>query len=201
MLTKPPCWTDFLPADTRAPRPLARLMLAGRSMHAIFFGLKRAYHGALRISRDALSGEQLTPARFDLMAALDIGTWRERRLRPIGVWQSRLRRILGVAASTLSRMLRSLEQLGLIERTTIDYDTRQRFVRLTDEGFRRVRRAKRAFIDSGCAQLAIDSALGRPWYNEASCLVEVGGFEWGLQRLRDSYRDGASLHYPWHPDD
>jgi DNA-binding MarR family transcriptional regulator len=170
-------------------------------MHAIFFGLKRAYHGALRISRDALCAERLTPARFDLMVALDFGTWRERRLRPIGIWQSKLRRILGVAASTLSRMLGSLEKLGLVERTRVEHDTRQRFVRLTDEGFRRVRRAKRAFIDTGCVQLAVDSALARPWYGEASCLEEVGGFESALQRLRDSYRDGATLHYPWHPDD
>ncbi len=176
-------------------------MLEGRPMHAIFFGLKRAYHGALRVSRDALSAEQLTPARFDLMVALDVGTWRERLLHPVGVWQSKLRRILGVAASTLSRMLRSLEELGLIERTRVDYDTRQRFVRLTDEGFRRVRRAKRRFIDTGCAELAVDSALGRPWYSEASCLEEISDFESGLQRVRDSYGDRATLYYPWHPDD
>jgi DNA-binding MarR family transcriptional regulator len=169
-------------------------------MHAIFFGLKRAYYGALRVSRDALSSEQLTPARFDVLVALDVATWRARQFAPSGLWQSRLRRILGVAASTLSRMLRSLEQLHLIERTRVGRDTRQRFVRLSDEGFRRVRRVKRVFVDSGCAQLAVESALGRPWYSESSCLVEIDRLESSLKRVRHSYRDAATLYYPWHPD-
>jgi DNA-binding MarR family transcriptional regulator len=170
-------------------------------MHAIFFGLKRAYYGALRISRDALSAEHLTPARFDVLVALDVATWSARQFAPSGLWQSRLRRTLGIAASTLSRMLRSLEQLHLIERTRVGYDTRQRFVRLTDEGFRRVRRVKRVFVDSGCAQLAVESALGRPWYSESSCLVEIDRLESRLKRVRDTYGDAATLYYPWHPDD
>jgi len=170
-------------------------------MHAIFFGLKRAYYGALRVSGSALASEKLTPARFDLMFALDVSTPEERQHLPAGLWQSKLRRILGVAASTLSRMLRSLEKLGLIERTKVARDTRQRFVSLTAEGFRRLYRAKDAFIDSGCVQLAVDSALGMPWYDEWSCIVEIGDFECGLRRIRDAYRDIAYLPYPWHPDD
>ena len=38
-------------------------------MNAIFFGLKRAYHGTLRIYRRALANLGLTAARFDLLYA------------------------------------------------------------------------------------------------------------------------------------
>jgi hypothetical protein len=42
-------------------------------MNAIFFGLKRAYHGTLRITRSALASLGLTAARCDLLYALDRG--------------------------------------------------------------------------------------------------------------------------------
>ena len=40
-------------------------------MDAIFFGLKRAFHGSLRIARFALTALGLTAARFDMLYALE----------------------------------------------------------------------------------------------------------------------------------
>ena len=79
------------------------------AMNAIFFGLKRAYHGTLRIYRHALARQGLTAARFDLLYAA-------REYRRHGVRQSSLRRALGVSAPTVSRMVASLEALGLLRR-------------------------------------------------------------------------------------
>jgi DNA-binding MarR family transcriptional regulator len=36
-------------------------------MHVIYFGLKRAFHGTLRVTRRALARLGLTPARFDML--------------------------------------------------------------------------------------------------------------------------------------
>lgn len=74
-------------------------------MHAIFFGLKRAHHGTLRITRRILAALGLTAARFDLLYAVKKAT-------RYGVNQSALRKVLGVSRATVSRMLASLEERG-----------------------------------------------------------------------------------------
>jgi DNA-binding MarR family transcriptional regulator len=162
-------------------------------MNSIFFGLKRAHHGTLRITRRAFAYVGLTAARFDLMYAL-----RGREHFP----QRALRRELGVSAPTVSRMLGSLEELGLVQRQPSTLDRRQRLVLLTDAGRRCVRKAIRLFIHSGCAQLAVDSALCREgWWNWSKCLVAVDRCESTLNALRSAYGDVATLYYRWHPDD
>ena len=87
-------------------------------MNVIFFGLKRAYHGTLRVTREALAKLGLTPARFDLLyiVAKEGGTLLQRELQ----------RALGVVAATVSRMLTSLEELGLVEREVVEEDHRCR---------------------------------------------------------------------------
>jgi MarR family transcriptional regulator for hemolysin len=99
--------------------------------HAIFFGLRRAWHGFLRITRRALATIGLTSARFDLLYVLQRGDGR--------VTQRGLRRTLGVNRTTISRMLGSLEALGLVTREKSYGDRRTREVRLTEEGRRRIR--------------------------------------------------------------
>jgi DNA-binding MarR family transcriptional regulator len=162
-------------------------------MNAIFFGLKRAHHGVLRVTRSALAKLGLTAARFDMMYVVY-----ERR----GVRQSSLRRALGVSAPTVSRMLASLEELGLLKRGRAFGYRRQRFVRLTATGLRCIRRATRRFIRWGTAQLVLDSALCRTrWYDDTECFVTMQTLEGLLCALRRAYGDVATLHYPWHPDD
>ena len=164
-------------------------------MHATFFGLKRAWHGSLRVTRGALVAMCLTAARFDLLYALD---------RPLGLGctQSDLRRTLGVSRATVSRMLGSLEDTGLVTRERSYADRRQRLVRLTVRGLSRIRRAVRRLIRTGAAQLVVETALaGELWHDDTACLLETDLFESFLRRIRNAFGDFASLYYPWHPDD
>ena len=187
-------------------------------MNAIFFGLKRAHHSTLRITRPMLRALGLTAARFDLMFALlespDGRGWTlGRRPGPNpGVLQSRLRKTLGVSRPTVSRMLASLEGLGLLVRKRCERDRRQLRVTLTALGRSLIRKADRLFRRSGWAQLALDSALGADhdsnggwrasrWYDEMHCLEETSLLEATLARIRRTFSDFASLDYRWRPDD
>ncbi len=166
-------------------------------MHAIFFGLKRAHHGTLRITRDVLARMGLTAARFDMLYAIKV---RHKR----GMRQSALRRTLGVCRATVSRMLASLEQLGLVTRKVDSLDTRQRLVKLTTLGRWRIAFAHRQITRSGWAQLAVDSALGAEgskyrWYDADECVAATLLLEGMLDRLRHAFLDSAKLHYPWNP--
>jgi DNA-binding MarR family transcriptional regulator len=167
-------------------------------MHAIFFGLKRAHHGALRITRKALAAMGLTAARFDLLYAV-------KKVRR-GMIQSALRKVLGVSRATVSRMLASLEELGLVRRTPYEGDRRQKLVELTGKGWWRISRAHRHFTRSGWAQLAIDSALSGKyhddrWCNEAACAAATASLEVMLGEIRQEFRDFATLDYPSGPDE
>ena len=166
-------------------------------MHVILFGLKRAWQSSLRITRPALAAVGLTAARFDLLYALhDPGPW------PIGETQCNLRRKLGVSRTTTSRMLRSLEELGLVTRKRYGGDRRTLSVSLTAEGLRRIRVAIKRLIRSGAAQLVVDTALARKrWHDDAACFWQTDALDRFLGGIRETFRDFATLYYPWHPDD
>jgi DNA-binding MarR family transcriptional regulator len=175
-------------------------------MNAIFFGLKRAFHATLRVTRRMLSRLGLTAARFDMLYALP----HRARHAGKGMRQSALRRQLGVSRPTVSRMLVSLEELGLVVRKRDSIDRRQLFVALTEAGRTLIREAVQVFIRSGYVQLAVDTALcaeaGCPatrscWYDEAQCLIEMDTLDGMLSKVRREFGDFARLHYPWHPDD
>ncbi|HTB71709.1 MAG TPA: MarR family transcriptional regulator [Polyangiaceae bacterium] len=163
-------------------------------MNQIFFGLKRAHHGVLRITRPGLAELGLTPARFDLLYALHRMTW--------AVSQRSLRGILGVSAPTVCRMLASLEELGLVRRQLTSGYRRRLDVHLTEEGRRRIRKAIRRFIKWGWAQLAVDSALCPDrWHDQGACFCAMDDCDSTLRAFRKAYGDVATLYFPWHPDD
>jgi DNA-binding MarR family transcriptional regulator len=169
------------------------LCAATVAMNQIFFGLKRAHHGVLRITRSALAKLGLTAARFDLMYVIQQGQ---------DVTQRGLRRKLGVSAATVSRMLKSLEAIGLLRRQRAPWDRRQRLVQLTEAGGRCIRSAIRHFIKWGAAQLMVDSALcPETWYDDAACLTAMDAFDSYLNNIRETYGDIAALYYRWDPDD
>jgi DNA-binding MarR family transcriptional regulator len=177
-------------------------VLDGAIMNQQFFGLKRAFHATLRLTRASLAKLGLTAARFDLLYALPRGRDRS----SCTIRQSDLRGRLGVSRPTVSRMLGSLEELGLIRRTRDRVDGRQRVVALTEEGCTLIRRALRHFFESGWAQLALDSALGRDlpgqrWCDDGHCLLETDNLDSLLRRIRHAFGDVATLFYPWCPDD
>jgi DNA-binding MarR family transcriptional regulator len=175
-------------------------------MNAILFGLKRAFHGTLRVTRKMLSRLGLTAARFDMLYALP----HRARSAGKGMRQSALRRQLGVSRPTVSRMLASLEELGLVVRRPDSIDRRQIFVALTKAGRVLIREAIHVFIRSGYIQLAVDTALcaeaGEPatrncWYDESECLTAMDTLDGLLSKVRREFGDFATLYYRWHPDD
>lgn len=163
-------------------------------MHAIFFGTKRAFHGVLRITRRLLQRLGLTAARFDMLYAIQRSYGHSLR-------QSDLRRRLGVTAPTVSRMVTSLEDLGFLRRTREDEDARQRLVVLTALGLKCIRRAIRVTIKSGYAELAVATAVTEDWFDWSSTFHATSELESALRRVRECFRDTATLYYPWHPDD
>jgi DNA-binding MarR family transcriptional regulator len=167
-------------------------------MHTVFFGLKRAHHSVLRISRDALAKMGLTAARFDMLYAV--------KTHGGDMRQSTLRRWLGVGRTTVSRMLASLEELGLVARRGHWHDRRQKVVRLTTLGSKRIDFAHRRFTRSGWAQLAIDTALcgdhqSDRWCDPGQCIVATSTIDGMLKHLRRAFWDRATLYYPWGPGD
>jgi DNA-binding MarR family transcriptional regulator len=165
-------------------------------MHAIFFGLKRAHHGTVRITRSVLAKMGLTAARFDMLYAI-----KERRGDML---QSGLGRTLGVCRATVSRMLASLEELGLVVRRPHSTDRRRKIVKLTTLGRWRIAFAHRHLTRSGWAQLAVDSALGGKgssyhWYDRDECVVATSRLDGMLGQLRHAFFDRANLDYPWSP--
>jgi DNA-binding MarR family transcriptional regulator len=104
-------------------------------------------------------------------------------------------------------MIRSLEELGLMRRERCQRDRRQLLVGLTRRGRSLTRFARRLFIRSGWAQLAVDSALGTDtsrdnrWHDDMHCLFEMAKLNDLLGRVRYSFGDFATLDYPYGPDE
>jgi DNA-binding MarR family transcriptional regulator len=158
-------------------------------MHTIYFGLKRAFHGTLRVTRRALAKMGLTPARFDMLYIV--------AQEGSSLMQRELQRALGVSAATVSRMLTSLEELGFVEREIMEEDHRCRNVTLTKAGRRCVFKAARWLIHSGNVQLMVDSALSpHRWYEPTACQLTADQLDRSLYHLRHAYGDVATLHYP-----
>ena len=170
-------------------------------MNAIVFGAKRAFHGALRVTRKPLLSLGLTAARFDLLSALFSRNKVEGMSWP-PVLQSQLRRKLGVTASVVSRMLKSLEALGLVSRRRPPYgDRRQREVSLTERGLACIRDAQQALLRAVRRLVCVAICFGR--HRDADCRFHhMEMLENYLSAMRSHFGDGATLYYPWgHPDD
>ncbi len=170
-------------------------------MDPIFHGLKRAFHSSLRIARRDFKELGLTPARMDVLYALDSLGGANRRL-----WQSQLRRILGYTArSTLTQMLRALEALGWTRRKRSERDARQLEVELTRAGRAQLARAQShfwpgwSFAAPFWAQDWGDPlpAESRTW---DAYLPEVDHLDEILSNFRFALRDTSSLSHPW-PED
>jgi DNA-binding MarR family transcriptional regulator len=162
-------------------------------VHAIFFGLKRAYHSTIGLTRRCLAQLGLTAARFDMLHAV--------KSTPYGSHQKQLCRLLGVSAATVSRMLKSLEALGLVSRERSATDRRRRRVTITDLGRRVMRRAEHGLVYCGHISFAIECALCEPWRDETTVFLAMDALDGALRRVRHAFFDRATLFYPWHPDD
>lgn len=167
-------------------------------MHALHFRLKRAFQSTLRVARTALIRYGLTPARFDLLYAIQ-GEHHPRELRdPPSLWQSALRRVLGVTAPTVSRMLRSLEDLGLVRRWRDGRDTRQRVVALTRKGYALLRATMDDLMGSGVVELGATSAVVYPRLPMPDDFEDLSTMEDIVHRLRciaQCFHDTGDVDY------
>jgi DNA-binding MarR family transcriptional regulator len=167
-------------------------------MNAHFFSIKRGHYAVLRILRKPLKSFGLTAARYDLMHML-FG-YGSRSSMGDSWHQSALWRKLGVCKSVVSRMLKSLEKLGLVKRTPVYMDTRQRSVTLTSRGLACMRAAIACLERASRRLLCIAICLGKD-RDPAECFRHMCDLELYLHEIRRHYGDTAALLYPWHPDD
>ena len=167
-------------------------------MHAILFGIKRAYWGSLAKSRRPLREHRchLTAARFDLLYAV-------RSNSSNIIWQSKLRHMLGVCRQVVTRMVKSLVALGWLTRKRSEADRRTYDVELTEEGVTVIDEAHYCFVRCVRARRWVHQALlGMDRWPDLDLAFEaVGKLEAWLNRLRSAWRAGGTLVYPWHPDD
>ena len=166
-------------------------------MHALLFGLKRAYWGGVARSRKFLRKHwpHLTAARFDLMQAV--------QLYPYGPRQHQLQRELGVCRPVLTRMLKSLVELGWVTRKRCPSDRRTYDIQITAEGKKVFDSADYRIIRSRRAVRWVHEALIglRDWSNKDLAFLRMGEIEYLLDLVRSGWNAGGTLHYAWHPDD
>ena len=171
-------------------------------MDRVFFGLKRAYHSTLRISRRDFKELALTPARMDILHALyNRG---RRRTRPM--WQSTLRRVVGYTArSTMTQILKALEALVWIRRTRSQQDARQLEVELTGAGREEIERAYFRFFSGWSLEAPLWAKDWPPpipgeitaWQ---AYVDKIGRVDRILSNIRIALRDTATLRYRWFED-
>jgi DNA-binding MarR family transcriptional regulator len=151
--------------------------------------MKRAFQSWLRFARPLTADFDLTPARYDMLFAVDS--------TPGGqLLQSALRGILGVTAPTISKMLAALEELGLVRREVYWRDRRERVVSLTDEGRRSLHVTEYELVTSNLIELAIDSALcGRYAILPRRCTAARTRIERQLRTVRYQFWDRATLDF------
>lgn len=113
-------------------------------MNPIFFGIKRAYHRSLRISHSTLRPFGITPARLDMLKCIE---------RLEDGFQYQIVDALGVSAATVSRMLKSLIEMGLVDKGPFDEWKTVRVVWLTEKGKKLLAQVLEAVDGSGIADL------------------------------------------------
>ena len=157
-------------------------------MHRVIWAVKRAHWRCWAASTRLLRRTGLTPARVDLLHAIDVhgGT----------LAQSALQRVLGVVRSTVSEALGALERLGCVTRGRRTHQGRR--VTLTDKG----RRALGGGLYT--AQIAVDDGLELTMSSDAlSWAGRVIVLERLCKRLRLAFGDASPqalwdwLDYDW----
>lgn len=120
-------------------------------MHQLSFQCKRAHLAAVAFGRRIFEGtkapddpdfdgvKDMTPARFDILFLVHGQFSREWRFMEGSLAMTTLRRRLGLSRATISKAVKRLIELGLL--TAEQLDGRSKVVRLTKEGFARIRHA------------------------------------------------------------
>ena len=158
-------------------------------MHAILFGIKRAFRTSVQVLFGLLEEFELTPARYDLLFIV-----REHGIR----WMSDVRRRLGVTAATVSRMVDSLVERGIVTVRRPPEDRRQLEIVLTPKGDECMRRAMAKYRDSGGIDLFVESMFP-PTGEGARERMLV--FDNRLRDVRKACGDTSTEPDPWYTTD
>jgi len=171
---------------------LARVLQSRGLMHQISFMLKRCFHSALRFHREFSQPfhRKLTPARFDLLHTIVVSR---------GAEQTDIVKMLGVTRPTISRMLRSLRELGWIQRKRSPRHPRAWIIFLTDIGKSLMKLATRVIIKRGFMH-----NVYRDFNDRSDPDPDWRVFlavHW-LDKLARHLGDGATFEFDYgHPDD
>ena len=111
-------------------------------MNRLSFKVKRVFHRFVQLGVMMTRAYGLTPARFDLMLALECQ-------RQKWVPHKDLRELLGVRSPTVSRMVTALVRKGLLVRRHDPEDSRRRQIGLTRFGRQVLRCAFQHIVKSG----------------------------------------------------
>ncbi len=170
-------------------------------MNSIFFGLKRAFHGALAVTRKRLQAVSpgMTAARFDMMYLLAGGRDGRQVVESFyaeNVLQCVLGFELGVSRPVVARMLRSLEKLGWVKRRRWEHDGRYRVVTLTFAGLQCVRAAFQQVVPF--SRGVVHRAMGiRPHRAPAPRLQAIVTLDRYLKSLREHCRNHPGRLWYW----
>jgi DNA-binding MarR family transcriptional regulator len=165
-------------------------------MHAVMFRMKRAYWRTVAMFRPLTERLRLTPARIDLLRAIDE--------RYAAGCQAEIARVLGCSRVNVSRMVRRLRDLGIVELRRNERDRRRLDVSLTARGRFLIRRANWHVETTGIMQLAYESCfVGKHEPLTAfEAFLAVDDLHWNLHRVAYNFGDNATLHFDLgHPDD
>jgi DNA-binding MarR family transcriptional regulator len=151
-------------------------------MHALDFALKRSHWSNVGFKTKLLERFDLTPARYDVLEAIQRYEHLEPSQRAIA-WK------LGVSPVTLCRILRDLEAMQLIVRRRSEEDRRVKITKLTEFGrgaFENVRNVlvRSGIVDKAAARMAGDHPL-RP--EKVPLILSL------LKQLRHALQDSGSL--------
>jgi DNA-binding MarR family transcriptional regulator len=167
------------------------------------FAAKRMHLRVVHFGRKILEPYGLTPARFDMLYAIE-------KNRNRCIMQRDLPPLLGLSRSTVSKMLKLLEELGLIVRTKTRKSGEMKLVVITQDGLDRLHAAIGGVVCNGEVAERFATVLGGHrvdyetlpdvMFTIAKTVGDVSTFRypafdpWGIGRNGDLTNSSEDIH-------
>ena len=159
-------------------------------MDTLFYEAKHAHFACLRLWRPWAAEQGLTPARVDMLRAVQ----REVGMR---VRQSALPGLLNVSKTVVSIMARALERLGFLRRRRSFIDGRTFVLSLTLRGKVALRALYHDAVHHPIVDLALATAVTLSRTLQPSFWRQKWALESRLRRLREEFGRGLAYVNPW----
>ena len=163
-------------------------------MDTLFYEAKHAHFACLRLWRPWAAEQGLTPARVDMLRAVQ----REVGMR---VRQSALPGLLNVSKTVVSIMARALERLGFLRRRRSSLDGRTFVLSLTLRAKVALRALFHDAVHHPVAALALATAITLSGTLQPSFEPTKWALEARLRRLREEFGRGRPYVNPWLVED